>query len=82
MAEHMTFNHGVRSSTLRWVTSRQVLYPIIASRREAAGVNARGWWSGFLPDASPTNPDRFATRDRFGFIVYRKPRGRAFADRK
>ena len=21
MAEHMTFNHGVRSSTLRWVTN-------------------------------------------------------------
>ena len=23
MAEHMTFNHGVRSSTLRWVTNRK-----------------------------------------------------------
>ena len=22
MAEHMTFNHGVRSSTLRWVTKK------------------------------------------------------------
>ena len=23
MAEHMTFNHGVRSSTLRWVTKNE-----------------------------------------------------------
>ena len=23
MAEHMTFNHGVRSSTLRWVTKKK-----------------------------------------------------------
>ena len=23
MAEHMTFNHGVRSSTLRWVTKKR-----------------------------------------------------------
>ncbi len=24
MVEHMTFNHGVRSSTLRWVTKQRI----------------------------------------------------------
>ena len=28
MAEHMTFNHGVRSSTLRWVTKRNKSEPV------------------------------------------------------
>lgn len=29
MVEHLTFNQGVRSSSLRWVTSRQCLHPVL-----------------------------------------------------
>ena len=33
MAEHMTFNHGVRSSTLRWVTNTNKSELLRISRR-------------------------------------------------
>ena len=39
MAEHMTFNHGVRSSTLRWVTSGKLPPPNIGDVRRYAKLH-------------------------------------------
>ena len=65
MAEHMTFNHGVRSSTLRWVTKslrtrprmRRLNY-LIYLHRDVAQLVARLVWDQDVAGSNPVIPTK------------------------